>query len=146
MKNILLSGEIYTARDAAHKKLQELVDNNLPLPFNLENKIIFYAGPCPNREDEVIGPIGPTTAARMDKYIDLTYGNGVIATIGKGERSKEAEKKIKTYNGRYFTADGGISCLLSQCVIKSECIAFEELGTEAIRKLEICRLPLKIEY
>ena len=141
----LLSGEIYTARDAAHKKLQEIFEKEGKLPLDLKNKIIFYAGPCPAAKKEVIGPIGPTTASRMDKFCKLTYSNGLLASIGKGERRRAAQDITKQYHGRYFTAQGGIACLMSACIKKSEVIAFEELGTEAVRKLYVENLPLYVE-
>lgn len=142
--NILLSGEIYTARDAAHKRMKEYYEQNGSIPFDLKGKVVFYAGPCPAANNEVIGPIGPTTSARMDEYCELTYSNGVVATIGKGERSENALKTINKYNGKYFVAQGGISCLLSKCVKKSEMFCFEDLGTEAVRKLYVENLPLKV--
>ena len=143
-ENILLSGEIYTARDAAHKKFEEYFKQHSCLPVDLKDKIIFYAGPCPAAKDEIIGPIGPTTAARMDSFCELTYSNGLLASIGKGERSAQACEKIKKYNGKYLIAQGGIACLLSQCVKSCETAAFEELGTEAVRKLYVEKLPLKV--
>lgn len=144
-EQILLTGEIYTARDAAHKKLNEMFGTDKQLPLDLKNKIIFYAGPCPPAKGEIIGPIGPTTSYRMDSYTELIYSNGVIATIGKGERSEEATEIIKKHNGKYFSAQGGIACLLADCIKKSELIAFEELETEAIRKLYVEKLPLTVE-
>ena len=142
---ILLSGEIYTARDAAHKLMLEYYNKYDGFPFDINNKIIFYAGPCPAAPGEIIGPVGPTTSARMDKYCDLLYKQGLIATIGKGERSPEALDSILKYNGRYFAAQGGISCILAKCVKKSEVIAFEKIGTEAVRKLYVEDLPLTVE-
>lgn len=141
---VLLSGEIYTARDAAHARIKEMLENGQKLPLELKNKIIFYAGPCPAAPDEVIGPIGPTTSARMDKYTDLMLKNGVIAMIGKGERSKESSKLIKSHNARYFTAYGGIASLLAGCVKNAEVVAFEDLGAEAVFRLEVENLPLKV--
>lgn len=143
---ILLTGEILTARDAAHKRLYQLMCSKEALPFELKNKIIFYAGPCPAKDGEISGPTGPTTAYRMDKYCDAFYSAGVIATIGKGERSEEAISAIKKYNGKYFTAIGGISCLLAQCVKSSRVIAFDDLGAEAVRKLYVEKFPIKVTY
>ena len=142
---ILLSGEIYTARDAAHKLIANYYKEHNEFPFDIRNKIIFYAGPCPAAENEIIGPVGPTTSARMDKYTDLLYSSGLLATIGKGERSQSAETVILKYKGRYFTAQGGIACLLSKCIKKSEIVAFEHLETEAVRKLYVEDLPLVVE-
>ena len=143
-EKILLTGTIYTARDAAHKRLYENFKAAGEVPFGLKDKIIFYAGPCPAKSEEVIGPIGPTTSYRMDKYTDFIYSNGVIATVGKGERSEEALDIIKKHNGKYFVAQGGIACLLANCVKSSEIIAFKDLGTEAIRKLYVEKLPLTV--
>lgn len=143
-ENILLTGEIYTARDAAHKKFKEYFDKHRILPIDIKNKIIFYAGPCPAAADEVIGPVGPTTSFRMDKYCALMHSNGLLASIGKGERSSEAIETIKRYNGKYFTAQGGIACVLAKCVHSSDIVAFEELGTEAVRKLYVEKLPVKV--
>lgn len=143
-ENILLTGYIYTARDAAHKKIQEHFEKYGCMPFDFKDKIIFYAGPCPAAADEIIGPVGPTTSARMDDYCHLMYSNGLLASIGKGERSQQAYDVIREYNGKYFTAQGGIACLLSRCVKSSEILAFDELGTEAVRKLYVEKLPLKV--
>lgn len=143
-EKILLSGTIYTMRDAAHKKIFESLEDRKNLPFEIKNSVIFYAGPAPKKENEVIGPIGPTTAKRMDKYAPKLYDLGCIATIGKGERSKEVYEACKRNNAHYFTVFGGIACYLQKSFKKAEIIAFEELGTEAIRKFEIEDLPLKI--
>ena len=143
-EEILLTGEILTARDAAHKRLSQMMKNAQQLPFELKDKIIFYAGPCPAKENEISGPTGPTTAYRMDKYCEDFYSSGVLATIGKGERSKEAEYAIKKYKGKYFTAIGGISCVLAQCVKSSRTVAFEDLGTEAVRCLYVEKLPVTV--
>lgn len=144
-EHVLLTGEIYTARDAAHKKIADYYQKTGTLPFELKDKIIFYAGPCPAAPNEIIGPVGPTTSARMDKFCNLVYSQGLLATIGKGERSKETEETIKNYNGKYLTTQGGIACLLSKCVKQSEVVAFEELGTEAVRKLYVEKFPVCVE-
>lgn len=144
-EQILLTGEIYTARDAAHKKIYELYKQNQELPLELNDKIIFYAGPCPANENEIIGPIGPTTASRMDVYMNFVHQQGVVATIGKGERSESAIDIIKEFNAKYFSAQGGVACLLADCVKSSEIIAFEDLGTEAIRKIYVEKLPLIVD-
>ena len=143
---ILLSGTIYTMRDAAHKKVFELLGNNEKLPLEIKNSIIFYAGPAPKKEGEIIGPIGPTTSKRMDKFAPKLYDLGCIATIGKGNRSQEVKDACIRNNAKYLTAQGGIACYLQKSFIKSELIAFEELGTEAIYKFEIKDLPLTVEY
>jgi len=145
-QNVLLSGEIFTARDMAHKKLVEIIKNGGKLPFDLKNKIIFYAGPCPCASGGVIGSVGPTTSTRMDKFAPILYEAGILATIGKGERSGEVLKTVKQVDGLYFTVIGGIACYLSGKVIENEVIAFEELGTEAICRLVVCDLPLRVDY
>jgi len=144
--NILLSGTIYTARDMAHKRLVELIEKGEELPFDLKNSIIFYAGPCPCSGDCIVGSIGPTTSSRMDKFAPVLYKNGVLATIGKGERSDKVKESIKETGGLYFTVIGGIACYLSEKFIKKELIAFEDLGTEAIYKFEVKELPLRLDF
>lgn len=144
-QNILLSGEIYTARDMAHKRLLEMIEKGEDLPFDLKDKIIFYAGPCPCSEECVVGSIGPTTSARMDKFAPIFYKKGVLATIGKGERSEEVQNAIKETGGLYFTVIGGIACYLSEKFKKKELIAFEDLGAEAVYKFEVEDLPLRLD-
>ena len=144
-EEILLTGEILTARDAAHKRFKENLESGKELPFEIKDRIIFYAGPCPAKTEEITGPTGPTTAYRMDKYCELMHSHGLLGSIGKGERTQEGIAAIKKYNGRYFTAAGGISCVLAQCVKSSEIIAFEDLGTEAVRKIYVEKLPLRVE-
>ncbi len=136
-EEILLSGKIITARDAAHKRLAEMIEKKQVLPLSLENKIIFYAGPCPASNSEIIGPVGPTTSKRMDKFAPLLYKNGVIATIGKGDRT------INGLNKLYFKANGGIACVLQACIKDCTPVCFEDLGTEAIYELTVEKLPLK---
>lgn len=137
--NILLSGKIYTARDMAHKRLVELIKNNEKLPIEIKNSIIFYAGPCPKKENEIIGPVGPTTSKRMDKFAPLLYEKGVIATIGKGGRT------IKNTGYLYLKATGGVANVYKECVKKSVLAAFDDLGTEAIYELEVVDMPLVAE-
>lgn len=136
---ILLTGKIYTARDMAHKKLVSIIKDNKKLPFELENSIIFYAGPCPSMPNEIIGPVGPTTSKRMDKFAPILYEKGVLATIGKGERT------IKDSGCLYFKATGGVANVYKNCVKSAKLIAFEELGTEAIVELEVVDMPLEVE-
>ena len=143
---ILFTGKIYTMRDAAHKKIFEMIDKCEVLPFEIKNSIIFYAGPAPKKGSEIIGPIGPTTSKRMDKYAPKLYDLGCLATIGKGERSYEVIDSCKRNNAHYFTAQGGIACLLQKCIKKSKLIAFEDLGTEAIYELEVEDLPLNMVF
>lgn len=144
-ESVLLSGEIYVARDAAHKRIYELMKNNKTLPFEIKDKIIFYAGPCPSKPDEIIGPIGPTTSGRMDRFSFDLYEKGLAGTIGKGSRSPELRECIKKNKGIYFSVQGGIASLLQQCVKRAEVIAFAELGAEAIYKLYVEKMPVKVE-
>ncbi len=143
-ENVNLTGEIYVARDAAHKRMQEMTAKGLALPFDVKDKIILYAGPCPAKEGEIIGSIGPTTAGRMDKYATDMYKCGLLATIGKGNRSEEVINVIKKNKGKYFTITGGIAALLADKVMKSEIIAFKDLGTEAIYKLSVKNFPVNV--
>lgn len=145
-QNVLLSGEIYTARDMAHKRLVEMIEKGENLPFNLKDKIIFYAGPCPCSDECIVGPIGPTTSSRMDKFAPILYENGVLATIGKGERSEEVKKAVKKVGGLYFTAIGGIACYLSGKFKRKSLVTFEDLGTEAVCKFEVEDLPLRLDF
>ena len=144
-KEILLTGEIYVARDMAHKRIQDLINQNKQLPFDIKNKIIFYAGPCPKKPNEISGSIGPTTASRMDKYAVELYKKGLLATIGKGDRNKEVKKVIKETNSKYFTITGGIAALLADKIKDSKIIAFEDLGAEAIYKLYVEKFPITVE-
>ena len=143
-EDICLTGEIFVARDEAHKRIVELIKKSKPLPFEIKDKIIFYAGPCPAKEGEIIGPIGPTTAGRMDKFAVKLYDLGLAGTIGKGSRGKEVTESIRRNKGVYFTVQGGIASLLKTCIKKSEIIAFSELGAEAIYKLYVEKLPVSV--
>ncbi len=136
-ENVALTGKIYTARDMAHKKLVELINNKENLPINLSGAVIFYAGPCPSAPNEIIGPIGPTTSKRMDAYAPVLYKNGVLATIGKGDR------EIK--GGLYFEVTGGVASLIQQCVKSSKVVGFIELGAEAIYELQIEKMPVTLK-
>lgn len=139
---VYISGTIYTARDAAHKRLYETIQAGEEIPFDLQNNIIYYLGPSPAREGQVIGSAGPTTSSRMDKYTPLLLKNGLKGMIGKGKRSEQVIDAIKNYRAVYFAAIGGAGALLSKCITKSEIIAYDDLGTEAIRKLEVENLPV----
>jgi len=141
---ILLSGAVYTARDAAHKKLAALIDGGLPLPFSFEGQAVFYAGPCPAPPGKVIGSVGPTTGGRMDAYSPLLIEHGLKVMIGKGARNDEVKRAIKQFKGVYLTAIGGAAALTARCVRDVQLIAFEELGTEAIRLLTVDKLPLYV--
>lgn len=140
--SILLSGVIYTARDAAHKRLIELIDKGMELPFNINGEIIYYVGPSPARKGKVIGSAGPTTSYRMDSYTPSLLNLGLKGMIGKGERSEEVIESIKRNKSIYFGAIGGAAALIGKSVIESEIIAYEDLGSEAIRKLVVKDLPL----
>lgn len=138
---VLISGTIYTARDAAHLRLVTSLNNNEPLPFDLKNQIIYYVGPTPTKPGQAFGSAGPTTSYRMDKYTPDLIDNGLIGMIGKGKRSDEVKAYIKD-KAVYFAAIGGIAALIGKCVINSEIIAYDDLGAEAIRKLEVVDLPV----
>lgn len=139
---VYLTGTIYTARDAAHKRMQEALDAGKELPLDLGGNIIYYMGPSPAREGRPIGSAGPTTASRMDKYTPALLDLGMGAMIGKGKRSQAVIDAIVRNGSVYFAAVGGAGALLSQRIISSEVIAYEDLGTEAIRKLEVVDFPV----
>ena len=138
---VYITGTIYTARDTAHKRMQEALDAGEKLPVELENNIIYYLGPTPARPGRVIGSAGPTTSSRMDKYTPQLLDLGMKGMIGKGKRTQEVRDAIVRNGAVYFAAVGGAGALLSRQIIKSEVIAYEDLGTEAIRKLEVENLP-----
>lgn len=140
--SILLSGTIYTGRDAAHKRLCAMVKNGEELPFAIRNQVIYYAGPCPAKPGEVIGSCGPTTSYRMDNYAPMLCDLGLIGMIGKGQRSAEVVDAICRNGGVYFAATGGAGALIASSVKNAKVIAFEDLGTEAIRELQVENLPL----
>ena len=141
---VLLSGTVYTARDAAHKRIFELLDNSETLPFELDGAAIYYAGPTPAPPGRAVGSCGPTTSSRMDAYTPRLMSLGLTATIGKGERSAEVYRAVKEHCGVYFCATGGAGALLSRHIRSSEIIAFPELGCEAVRKLTVFELPLTV--
>lgn len=139
---VYLTGTIYTARDAAHKRMIETLDRKEPLPFDIAGETIYYMGPSPAREGRPIGSAGPTTSSRMDKYTPTLLDLGMSSMIGKGKRSKEVIEAIVRNEAVYFAAVGGAGALLSKCILSSEVIAYEDLGTEAIRRLTIKDLPV----
>jgi fumarate hydratase subunit beta len=141
---VLLSGLIYTARDAAHKRLDALLDQGKALPFPLEDACVYYAGPSPAAPGQVIGSIGPTTSGRMDAWAPRLLMLGLRGMIGKGERSDEVIRAVKWAGAVYFGAVGGAGALLSQCVTACEIAAFEDLGTEAIRRLRVKDFPATV--
>lgn len=139
---VYITGKIYTARDAAHKRMQDALDNNQALPIDVKNNIIYYMGPSPAREGRPIGSAGPTTASRMDKYAPKLLDMGLRGMIGKGKRTKEVLDAVIRNKAVYFAAVGGAGALLSQRIKKSTIIAYEDLGTEAIRELEVENFPV----
>lgn len=138
---VYITGTIYTARDAAHKRMYEAIQNNEELPMEMEGNIIYYMGPSPAREGRPIGSAGPTTASRMDKYAPTLLDLGLKGMIGKGKRSKEVLDAVVRNKSIYFAAVGGAGALLSKCIKESEVIAYDDLGTEAIRKLKVEDFP-----
>ena len=139
---VYISGTIYVARDAAHKRLMEVLDRGEELPINIKDSTIYYMGPSPAREGQVIGSAGPTTASRMDKYAPRLLDLGSKAMIGKGKRSPQVIDAIIRNRAVYFAAIGGAGALISKCIKKSEVVCYEDLGAEAIRKLEIENFPV----
>ena len=141
---VYLSGTVYTARDAAHKKINELILNGDNLPFEIKNSVVYYAGPTPAKDKLVIGSIGPTTSSRMDVFSPTFIELGQKAMIGKGNRSQEVIDAIKKYGAVYFAAVGGAGALYSQCIVSCDVVAFEELGCESVKKLEFKDFPLLV--
>ncbi|MEA1910873.1 MAG: FumA C-terminus/TtdB family hydratase beta subunit [Spirochaetota bacterium] len=139
---VLLSGTIYTARDMAHARLQDMIKKGEKLPFNVSGAVIYYVGPSPARPGLVIGSAGPTTSYRMDKFVPAMFKAGMLGMIGKGPRSEDVRKLIEVKCGIYFGATGGAGALLSESILESEIIAFPDLGTEALRKLTVKDMPL----
>ena len=139
---VLLSGYVYSARDAAHKKLIDLLDRGEQLPFDVKGQVIYFVGPTPARPGRPIGSAGPTTSSRMDKYSPRLIEKGLKGMIGKGMRSEAVKEAIKRYRAVYFAATGGAGALLAKRVKKAEIIAYEDLGPEAIRRLEVEDLPV----
>lgn len=141
---VTLSGVIYTARDAAHKRLVELITTGAPLPFNLDGSVIYYTGPSPARPGRIIGSVGPTTSRRMDSYVDILMQHGMKAMIGKGKRGPMVIDALKKYIGVYFGATGGLGALIAEYIQKKTTLAFAELGAEAVMRLEIVDMPLVV--
>lgn len=139
---VYISGTVYTARDAAHKRMQEALETGETLPLELSGNVIYYMGPSPAREGRPIGSAGPTTASRMDKYAPKLLDLGLTGMIGKGKRSQAVRDAIVRNRSVYFAAVGGAGALLSKAITKSEVIAYDDLGTEAIRKLEVVNFPV----
>jgi len=141
---VLLNGIIYSGRDAAHKKLTELLDKGEPLPFDLKGASIYYVGPSPAIPGRPIGSAGPTTSYRMDAYAPRLYSLGLKATIGKGKRNDAVKQAMADNKAVYFGATGGAGALLSKCITASKVIAFEELGPEAVREMTVKDFPLLV--
>ena len=142
--SVLLSGVIYTARDAAHKRLCELVAEGKPLPFDAKDAIIYFVGPAPAKPGQAIGSAGPTTSYRMDPYSPIMIEQGLTGMIGKGKRSDAVVDAMKKYGAVYFGAIGGCGALLSKCIKKAEIVCYEDLGAEAVRRLEVEDLPVTV--
>lgn len=141
---VLLSGTVYTARDAAHKRMVEALDAGQPLPFPIEGSAIYYVGPTPEQPGQVIGSAGPTTSGRMDAYSPRLLGLGNLVMIGKGQRNKEVKAAAKEAGAVYLAALGGAGALMARCVKALEIIAWEDLGCEAVRKLTVENMPLTV--
>ena len=141
---VTLTGTVYTARDAAHKKIVAAMDAGDKLPFDLDGAAIYYAGPTPAKPGQVIGSVGPTTSGRMDAYAPTMMSVGARGMIGKGARLPEVVEAMKKYHGVYFGAIGGAGALLAKCIKKCELIAYEDLGAEALRKIYVEDMPLVV--
>ena len=138
---VYITGTVYTARDAAHKRMEEALNQGSPLPLDLKDNVIYYMGPSPARQGRPIGSAGPTTASRMDRYTPRLLDLGLKGMIGKGKRTPEVAEAIVRNQAVYFAAVGGAGALLSKCIVESQVIAYEDLGTEAIRKLTVKDFP-----
>jgi len=143
-ESVLISGVIYTARDAAHERMTRLYKEGQPFPIDLKDQVIYYAGPCPAKPGEVIGSCGPTTAGRMDAYTPMILDNGLGAMIGKGARTKEVVEAIKRNSVVYLGAIGGAGALIAECIKEAEVVAYDDLGTEAIRRLVVEDFPVVV--
>ena len=139
---VYLSGVIYTARDAAHKRMYEALENGEALPIEMQNNVVYYLGPTPARPGHVIGSAGPTTSSRMDKYAPKLLDLGLKGMVGKGKRTQEVIDAVVRNGAVYFAAVGGAGALLSKCIKKADVVAYDDFGTEAIRRLEIENLPV----
>lgn len=141
---VLLSGIVYTARDAAHKKIKALLDEDKPLPFEMQGAVVYYAGPTPAKPGHAVGSCGPTTSARMDSFAPALYDLGLCATIGKGERAQSVVDAIVRNGALYLCAVGGAGALISKHIVSSEEIAFSELGCESVKRMVVKDLPLTV--
>ena len=141
---LYISGIVYTARDAAHQRLVEMIERGEEMPFDFEGQVVYYAGPAPAKPGRPIGSVGPTTGGRMDAYSPLLIENGLKVMIGKGTRNDEVIEAMKKHTGVYLAAIGGAAALMARCVVSAEVIAFDDLGPEAIRRLEVKELPVVV--
>jgi fumarate hydratase subunit beta len=141
-QKVFINGILYSARDAAHKRLVELVEKKKDLPFEVQGAIIYYVGPTPPKPGMAIGSAGPTTSYRMDSYAPILIAQGLKGMIGKGARNKEVKEAMKKFKAVYFAATGGAGALISKSIKKAEIVAYEDLGPEAIRKLEVENFPV----
>ncbi len=141
---VILSGTVYTSRDAAHKRINEAMDNNQPLPYELKDAVIYYAGPTPAPENLAVGSCGPTTSGRMDVYAPRFLDEGLVAMVGKGERSKEVCDAIVRNKAVYLCAIGGAGALASKCITSCEVIAYDDLDCESVKKLTFKDFPLTV--
>ena len=142
--NVLLNGVIYVARDTAHKRIAETLENGQPPPFEIEGQTIYYMGPTPTKPGHIIGSCGPTSSYRMDKYTPILLAAGLKGMIGKGQRTQPVLDALKLHKAVYFAAIGGAAALISKCVLKSETVAYPELGAEAILKIEVKDFPVTV--
>ena len=142
--DVLMTGVIYVARDAAHKRMVEAMDNGQPLPFDIKGQMIYYMGPAPAKPGQVIGSAGPTTSGRMDSFAPRLIAAGLKGMIGKGNRSKAVKEAILKYQAVYFASIGGAGALIARSIKKADVIAYEELGAEAIRRLEVEDFPATV--
>jgi len=139
---IELTGSIYTARDAAHKRMEKALEENKPMPVDFKDQLIFYAGPCPTKPGRAMGSIAPTTSMRMDCFVEMTFKLGMLGMIGKGERSDYVSDLCKEYEGVYLLSIGGASAMISDQVKTCDVVAYDDLGTESIKKLGVEKLRL----
>lgn len=142
--NCLITGVIYTARDAAHKRLCQLIEEGKTLPFDIKDAVIYFVGPTPAKPGQAIGSAGPTTSYRMDAYSPVLIRQGLTGMIGKGKRGPEVIASMKTHGAVYFGAIGGCGALLSKCIKNAQIVAYEDLGAEAIRRLEVEDFPVVV--
>ena len=139
---VMLNGIVYSARDAAHQRLVELLNNSEPLPFNLNGQVIYYVGPTPAKSGKPMGAAGPTSSYRMDPYAPLLIEKGLKGMIGKGARNQDVREAMQKFKAVYFAAIGGAGALIARSILSAEIVAYPELGTEAIRKMEVREFPV----